>query len=144
MASDLTLTVLSKVVPSRKASEYRDGVSAGEYPVDFTVKVRGTVNVKEDATPKTPTASIPVKEVLGMFIARSGAHRDANIKILRECLTEMLNSNKDKKGGAKGSISPEFDSVWADTVEAFLSTLPKTRVRGEVEMDGVTVEITED
>ena len=142
MASDLTLTVLSKLVPARKASDYRDGVDVGAYPVDFTVKVRGTVNVKDDATPKVPTTSIPVKEVLGMFIARSGAHREANIKIMRECLTEMLTS-KGGKGGAKGSISPEFDSVWSDTVGAFLETLPKTRVRGEVEMDNVTVEVVE-
>jgi len=143
MASDLTLTVLSKVIPARAASEHRDGVSPGAYPVDFTVRVSGTVNVKDDATPKTPTTSIPVKEVLGMFIARSGAHREANIKVLRECLTEMLTS-KGGKGGAKGSISPEFDAAWSDTVGAFLETLPKTRVRGEVEMDNVTVEIIED
>ena len=142
MPTDLTMTVLSKIVPVRAASDFREGCTVGEFPVDFTVKVKGVVNIKEDAKPKTPTTSIPVKEVLGMFIARSGALREKNIEILTECLTEILTA-KGGKGGAKGSISPEFDKVWADTVEAFLATLPKTRVRGEVEMDGVTVEITE-
>jgi hypothetical protein len=140
MANDLTMTVLSKVIPSRKASAHRDGVTAGEYPVDFTVRVSGLVNVKED-TEKVPTVSIPVKEVLGLFISRSGALRDANIALMKECITDALN-NKGTKG-AQGALTAEFDAAFGQVVAGFLSTLPKTKVRGEVEMDGLTVTVTE-
>lgn len=141
MANDLTMTVLSKVIPSRKASEHRDGVTAGEYPVDFTVTVRGTVNVKED-TEKVPTVSIPIKETIALFLARSGALRESNIALLRECISDAL-SAKGGKGGAKGALTAEFDAAFGEVVTAFLATLPKTKVRGEVEMDNVTVTVTE-
>lgn len=141
MANDLTMTVLSKVVPARKASEHRDGVTTGEYPVDFTVSVKGIVNVKED-TEKVPTVSIPIKETIALFLARSGALRESNIALLRECITDAL-AAKGGKGGAKGALTAEFDAAFGEVVTAFLSTLPKTKVRGEVEMDGVTVTVTE-
>jgi hypothetical protein len=141
MANDLTMTVLSKVVPARKASVHRDGVTAGSFPVDFTVHVSGMVNVKED-TEKVPTVSIPVKEVLGLFISRSGALRDANIALMKECISDAL-AAKGGKGGAKGSLEAEFDAAFGQVVAGFLSTLPKTKVRGEVDMDGVTVTVTE-
>lgn len=140
MANDLTMTVLSKVIPSRKASEFRDGVTAGSFPVDFTVSVKGTVVVEEDSE-KVSTVSIPVKEVLALFIARSGALRDSNIAILRDCITDALN-NKGSKG-AKGALVKEFDAAFGEVVTDFLATLPKTRVRGDVVMDGVTVTVTE-
>ena len=141
MANDLTLTVLSKVIPSRKASAARDGVAAGEFPVDFTVSVKGIVTVEEDGE-KKPTVSIPVKEVLALFIARSGATRDANIALLTSCISDAL-AAKGGKGGAKGALEAEFDATFGKVVEQFLSTLPKTRVRGDVVMDGVTVTVTE-
>jgi hypothetical protein len=139
MENDLTLTVLSKIIPARKASEYRDGVSAGEYPVDFTVSIKGIVTVEEDGY-KTPTCSIPVKEVLALFIARSGALRDKNIEILKDCITDALNA---KGGKAQGALKKEFDAAFGEVVEDFLSNLPKTRVRGDVVTEGVTVRVTE-
>jgi hypothetical protein len=139
MASDLSLTVLSKVIPARVASEHRDGVSAGEYPVDFTVTVKGTVKVEEDGD-KTSTCSIPVKEVLALFIARSGALKNSNIEILKTCITDALNA---KGGRAQGALKKEFDAAFGEVVEDFLSTLPRTKVRGDVVMDGVTVTVTE-
>ncbi len=139
MANDLTLTVLSKVIPARAASEYRDGVTSGEYPVDFTVTVKGTVKVEEDGD-KVSTCSIPVKEVLALFVARSGALRDSNIEILKTCITDALNA---KGGKAQGALKKEFDANFGEVVENFLSTLPRTKVRGDVVMDGVTVTVTE-
>ena len=140
MPTDLTMTVLSKVVPARKASEARDGISAGQYPVDFTVKVSGMVVVEEDGN-KTPTCSIPVKEVLAMFIARSGALREKNIELLAACISDALEA---KGGKAQGALKKEFDAVFGEIVDNFLSTLPRTKVRGDVVMDGVTLTITED
>jgi hypothetical protein len=142
MTNDLTTTVISKLVAARAASEARDGVSAGEYPVDFTVTVKGTVKVKED-TDKVPTVSIPIKETIGLFIARSGAMRAANIRLLAECIGDAL-AAKGGKGGATGSLTGEFDAHFGDVVTAFLAGLPKTAVKGIVDVKGVTFTVTEE
>jgi len=142
MANDMTMTVLSKLVAARAASEARDGVSAGEYPVDFTVTVKGTVTIKED-TEKVSTVSIPTKEVLALFVARSGAMRAANIRLLTECIGDAL-AAKGGKGGATGALAGEFDAHFGHVVTAFLADLPKTRVKGIVDIKGLTVKVTEE
>ena len=142
MANDLTMTVLSKLVNARAATEARDGVTAGEFPVDFTVTVKGIVAVKED-TVKVPTVSIPIKETIGLFIARSGAMREANIRLLAECIGDAL-AAKGGKGGATGSLAGEFDAAFGDVVASFLAGLPKTRVKGIVDVKGVTFTVTEE
>jgi len=139
---DLTTTVLSKLVAARAASEARDGVSAGEYPVDFSITVTGVVTVKED-TVKVSTVSIPIKETLALFIARSGAMREGNIRLLAECIGDAL-AAKGGKGGATGALAGEFDSHFGEVVTAFLAGLPKTAVKGVVDMKGVTVKVTEE
>ena len=140
--NDLTTTVISKLVNARAASEAREGVSAGEFPVDFTVKVTGMVTVKED-TEKVPTVSLPIKEVLALFIARSGAMRAANIRLLTECISDAL-AAKGGKGGATGSLVGEFDAAFGETVTTFLAGLPKTAVKGIVDVKGVTFTVTEE
>ena len=142
MSNDLTTTVLSKLVAARSASEARDGLAAGEYPVDFTVSVSGMVTVKED-TMKVPTVSIPIKETIGLFIARSGAMREANIRLLAECIGDAL-AAKGGKGGATGSLAGEFDAAFGEVVTAFLAGLPKTTVKGVVDIKGLTVKVTEE
>jgi len=142
MANDLTTTVLSKLIPARAASEARDCVAPGEYPVDFTVTVKGVVTVKED-TVKVPTVSIPIKEVLALFVARSGAMRAANIRLLAECIGDAL-SAKGGKGGATGSLSSEFDAHFGEVVASFLAGLPKTNVKGIVDVKGVAFTVTEE
>ncbi len=141
MPSDLTVTVLSKIVNSAAEKAARDTLTAGTFPVDFTASVKGSVVVRAD-TEKVPTVSIPVKEVLALFIQRSGALRDQNISLMASCISDALNA-KGGKGGATGSLVGEFDAVFGDTVAAFLSTLPKTRVKGAVETKGLVINITE-
>ena len=43
--NDLTTTVISKLIAARSASEARENIAAGLYPVDFTVTVKGVVTV---------------------------------------------------------------------------------------------------
>jgi len=141
MASDLTTTVLSKIIPAAAEKAAREGLTAGTFPVDFTVTVKGEVSVRPD-TEKVPTVSIPIKEVLGLFIQRSGALREANISLLSSCISDAL-AAKGGDGGAKGALAGEFDAAFGDTVAAFLATLPKTKVKGAVDMKAVMVTITE-
>jgi hypothetical protein len=141
MASDLSVLVLSKVVNSAAEKAAREGLSAGVYPVDFTVTVKGEVSVRPD-TEKVPTVSIPIKETLALFIARSGALRDANIALLSECIADAL-AAKGGEGGAKGALTGEFDAAFGEVVSNFLATLPKTKVKGAVDCKALAVTITE-
>lgn len=53
------------------------------------------MTVGEDYT-RTPTVGVPVKEVLTLFLARSGALRDDNIKLLQACFTDAMADGEGK------------------------------------------------
>lgn len=129
--NDIISNAVTKAVSDLAAARPLPGV----YQVDetITVHVNGVLTVLTD-TEKTPTVSIPVKEVLALFIARSGATREASLNLLRECLTDAL------KGGVKGegavdaaaSVDAEFKAAVADLT----ASLPKTPVRGAIKWKG--------
>jgi hypothetical protein len=120
---------LNNAIETKVAKAARDAVEVGKHQVDFLVRVTGTLNVAED-TEKVPTVSIPVKEVLALFIARSGCTREASIALLRECMTDAL------KDGTKGvgavEAAADIDEVFKAEVAALTASLPKTPVKGKV------------
>lgn len=130
--TDLTTLALSRAVSSKEDKVAREGVAPGTYDVDVTVRVRGTLAVAED-TDKTPTVSIPMKEVLALFVARSGCTREASVKLLRECMTEALLHGVKGEGAvaAAADIAKEHKKV----VEEMLESLPRTFVAGAVKAD---------
>jgi hypothetical protein len=122
---------LNNALATAEVKAAREAVGPGTYPVEFTVTVKGTVTVGTD-TEKTPTASIPVTEVLALFIARSGATRDANIALLKECLADAL--TKGTKGAGAVEEAALVDQVFKDKVKEITSSLPKTPVKGAVKV----------
>lgn len=129
MLTNLEILALSRAVDGKLV---RDEVSVGSHMVDFTVRVCGEIKVGKD-TEKVPTVSIPVKEVLALFIARSGATRQSAIALLRECMTLALD------GGSKGSgaidAHADIDQVFREEVSKLTASLPKTPVKGQVRAD---------
>jgi len=130
--NDLTTLALSRAVNAKADKTAREGVVAGTYHIDVTVRVRGTLAVAED-TDKTPTVSIPMKEVLALFVARSGCTREASVKLLRECMTEALLHGVKGEGAveAAADIAKEHKAV----VNEMLESLPRTFVAGAVKAD---------
>ena len=128
----LTALALSRAVNKRADDLAREGVVAGTYDIDMTVRLVGTVEVLED-TDKKPTVSIPMKEVLALFVARSGCTREASVKLLRECMTEALLHGVKGEGAveAAADIAKEHKKV----VEEMLESLPRTFVAGAVKAD---------
>lgn len=126
-----SLLALSKATTS--LAEARP--APGTYIVDevVSVHIKGVLSISED-TEKTPTVSIPLKEVLALFIARSGATRESSISLLRECLADAL------KGGTKGegavAAAAEIDAAFKEEVAALTASLPKTPVKGAVRWKG--------
>ena len=130
-------TALNNLIATKAAAAARGELIPGQYDVDIVVRVSGTVKVAED-TEKTPTVSIPVKEVLALFIARSGATREASIKLLRECLTDAL--KKDVEGVGAIDAAADIDAEFKSAVAALTASLPKTPVKGAVK---TVLEVTE-
>ena len=128
----LTALALSRAVNKKADDLAREGVVAGTYDVDMTVRLVGTIEVLED-TDKKPTVSIPMKEVLALFVARSGCTREASVKLLRECMTDALKHGVTGQGAidAAADIAKEHKAI----VNEMLETLPRTFVAGAVKAD---------
>ena len=138
--NDLDLTALNNVISAKAAKAARAGVSEGTFDVDVTVRVQGTLKVGKDYT-RPPTVSIPVKEVLALFVARSGCTREDSIDLLRSCLTDAIAA----KGKGKGAIvdTGAVDEVFEAQVAALIASLPETPVKGPVDADGLTCTVVE-
>jgi hypothetical protein len=118
--------------------EVRNAVSTGKYAVDSWVHVQGTVSVGADYD-TAPTVSLPVLEILALFVARAGITREASMKLLREVAGEAIAAT----GGAAGSIVAEVEAV-KDALEVVkrqvIDTLPRQTRKGPVK---VSVTLTE-
>lgn len=130
--TDLTTLALSRAVSSKEDKVAREGVAPGTYDVDVTVRVRGTIEVLDD-TEKTPTVSIPLKEVLALFVARSGCTREHSLALLRECMADALRDGV--KGEGAVAAAADIDAEYKRAVKDMLAGLPKTPVKGAVKAD---------
>jgi len=139
--SQVETVALGKITSTAGLSAARDGLSAGVHFVDVVVRVSGTLTVAED-TDKVPTVSIPLKEVLALFVARSGCTRAASLALLAECMTEALAG-----GGVSGvgavEAAADIDAAFKASVGALLAALPRTKVRGAVKV-GLVIEVIPD
>jgi len=93
--NSIQTTVLSKMVGEKEAKAARGEVSPGQYPVDFTVRVHGTMKVSEDYE-RPATTSIPWLEVTTLYrevfrkaIDSLVAQIDAGGSVTRDDLTSM-------------------------------------------------------
>lgn len=125
----IELSAIEGLALSKAFKADRDAVAPGTYEIDMLVRVHGSMTVAQD-TEKTSTVSIPVKEVLALFVARSGATREASLKLLEECLTDAL--VKSSTGCGAISEMADIDQVFSAQMTKLIASLPKTPVRGAV------------
>ena len=137
---NLKIIALNNLIETKAAKAARAGLSVGTHQVDMLVRVQGTVSVAAD-TEKVPTVSIPVKEVLALFIARSGATREASLKLLSECLTDALKDGVKGEGAIKAAA--EMDKEFEARIKALTAALPKSPVKGAVKTDLTVCEVVE-
>ena len=129
---------LNSLIETKVAKAAREGLEVGTHQVDVTVRVTGSLTVAED-TEKTPTVSIPVKEVLALFVARSGCTREASLKLLRECLTDALAEGTKGEGAIDGAV--DIDAEFKAMVSTLTASLPKTPVKGAVKAKLTVTEV---
>ena len=132
------IVALSKAWAKKNVDAARDLMPVGTHEVDFTVHISGTMKVLED-TDKTPTVSIPMKEVLALFIRYCGITREAAITILTRAMNEALEESN-QGAGALAAELPIIDEIIDSIVTPMLLKLKRTPVKGAVKAD---LEITE-
>ena len=119
------LLALSRI----KASEARDQVSPGTHPVDFTVRVQGSVKVGED-TEKAPTVRLPHLAVMALFIQRMGFQRDHATAVLMNCMREALEMDT----SARDTLLANFPEIATceEGLRTMMAALPPIKERGHV------------
>lgn len=136
----LEVTALNNLVEAKALKAARAELSVGTHQVDVVVHVKGTITVGEDY-PRTPTVGVPVKELMALLLARSGALREANVKLLQECFTEVMADGEGKGKDALKAAVKDLEAVWEPQVNAILATLPTAQVRGPVTTKLSVVEV---
>lgn len=111
-------------------SKSRNQLLPGRYEIDKIIHVTGTLTVGEDYS-TTPTVSLPVKEVLALFVVNCGMNRDEAIELLRSSVADAIAL----KGKAKGEIAGSIDAV-SETLgqvqKELLAKLPSQPRKGKV------------
>lgn len=133
----VTLVGLAKVL-EKSAKAQRDAVVPGKYAVDeeLTLHVKGAVAVAEDAA-YTPTADIPLKAALALFLRYSGITGPAAMDALVRAMKEAAAMNDE----ALKAIREMADLDAAEkAVNDALGELPKKSRRGAVK---ATLEVIE-
>ena len=161
----IQLLALTKLLHAEE-KKIRAGVGAGNYSVDFSVHVKGDMEVLED-TEKTPTVNIPWTEVYALLreiflqgidelLARVDRGETLNREDLegfrRACglsedlLVETIQKAFDIKKNAEGrgeviAKIPEIKEAQQRALDAISRRLAKTPVKGKVNTDFVLEEI---
>lgn len=139
--NNATIIALSKAVKKTVSDAARNGLVMGKHEVDFTVRVRGTMDVGAD-TEKTPTVSIPMKETLALFIRYCGITREAAMGILERAMNDALEQGP-QGAGAIAEALPIIAEIEASIVNPLLARLTKTPVKGAVRSNLTFTEIME-
>lgn len=114
---------------SLKSGDARDDVQPGSYPVDFKVRITGTVKVGEDSE-KAPTARIPHLATMALFVNRMGFQRERAAAILFECMQEAITMDKDSRETLLNNF-PEIRDC-EEGLRAMMRSLPPIKERGHV------------
>jgi hypothetical protein len=130
------LAALANVL-SKDAKGVRDCLPPGEYAIDseITLAIKGKVDVLEDEE-YTPTAKIPHKLAMALFIRYAGVTgplaMDALVKAMTEAMAIEALEGKAKKAALKaiGEVA-DLDAA-EDVVIKGLGELPKATRNGKV------------
>lgn len=120
---------LAKAVDAKTSKAARGGISPGNHPVDFSVRITGTLTVRED-TSKKATANVLRRSTLALVLHRAGVQREWITANLGSILTEVLALDSD----AEEELLVRFPEIAAAFrhVDAIVADLPPIPVAGAV------------
>jgi hypothetical protein len=132
----LILTALAKSL-TKQAKKARESLSSGDHEVEgeITLFYKGDVTVLPDET-YTPTADIPLKVALALFVRYSGITRDAAMEALIKAMKKALEieelKGKDKKLAVEAIREIADLDEAEETMRAGLDKLPLKDRKGKV------------
>lgn len=134
---------LGRLVSETAMKQARKDLAPGLHVIDMTVRISGALRVADD-TCRIPTSRIGTKSLMGLFLARSGALREANLVLLEECIGEVIARSvmDDEEADCQVSdaLASTYEARYDAIVERFLEGLTPVPVRGAVKAN-LTVEI---
>ena len=114
-------------------------LDVGRHWVDETVVVRvsGTVERHEDQW-IAPTISIPLIPVIAFFWDRLGVEKDAAMSVLRDAITEAMQSKTNESPSIKSKMDEVAEAV-AAVKRDLIGVLPKMRRAGRTDVSDLRV-----
>lgn len=134
MAADLTnlsaieQLVLAKLVNEKALDQIRPQVSAGDYEVDFIVRIKGLLEVNEDSK-VSASIRLPWMLALAVAVQRSGVQGPNIVESMVEILQEALNPGEDSEETEK--LAAYADQAKRRIRKAF-NEVPKVTRKGAV------------
>ena len=135
---------VSKAVKGAALKQARANLTVGVHKIKTTVDIEGTIEVLDDEQ-YTPTAEVPIKATLALFLRYSGVTRQAGADALLRAMSDAIAAGD--LGSAKSArIIAEINAAQADVdavvrlAEATAARLPQRTRNGKVLSD-LTVSI---
>ncbi len=125
----LTQAVLAKTL-EKAAKKDRSVLPTGDFEVDtlVTLHVQGSIKIGED-TERVPTADLPIKTALALFVRYSGVTGEHALKALQRAMREAIENGEDAAEGlAEATMLDEAEK----RVRSTLEDLPKVSRKGRV------------
>lgn len=104
----LRIVAISKAI-GKLPSTARADVGVGTHEVDETVRIKGTVSIFEDEQYR-PTAEIPIKATMALFIRYSGITRDAAVVALIQAMQDAVAMGDE--GNSTDAILERVNEDW--------------------------------
>jgi len=127
---DESLTNLEKLALA-KVSANTTPLAPGDHDFDITVRVSGSLRKGEDYE-RTPTASVPLKQALALFVRYCGITRKAALSALTKAMTEALDTGT--------QVDMEVVNTAEKMVMDSLEEMPKVNVSGATTVQHLQVE----
>jgi hypothetical protein len=133
--------VRALIVKKFKDSELELGVGRHSVDETFVVRVVGSVEKHEDQW-IAPTISIPLIPVVAFLWERLGVERDTAMTILRDAITEAMQSKTNESPSIKSRMDEVAEAV-AAVKRDLIGVLPKMRRSGRCDVSDLRVTIAD-
>lgn len=120
-------------------------LDVGTHFVDetFLVHISGTVAKQNDAM-VAPTTSLPLIPILALFWEKSGICRDHALRMLREAITEAMESGTTTKNEQIKARVNDIETAVKAVKTDLIAKLPKQRRAGRVITKDLEIEVITD
>jgi hypothetical protein len=118
-----------------KNGKARDQLSPGIHNINALVRLTGEIEILDDEE-YTPTVSLPILEIMALFIAHAGFTREHTMALIRQCCGEAINQDGKAKDSLKDNVevvTKTLETVKKEITSKFTKQTRKGKVKCKVE-----------